>query len=85
MEWDEAARLLPGHGLKVDLSSSLYQWKPEHTAEVIHAFGVENVFYGTDYPMWDPAIELQRFMEVPLTPREREDIFWNNAASYFKL
>ena len=85
MEWDFAADMLPGHGLTVDCSSALFQWTPERAAEVIRAFGTENVIYGTDYPMWDPEQEVKRFLQVPLTDTEREDILWNNAARIFDL
>lgn len=82
-EWDEAMELLPGHGFMIDTSSSLYKLPPEQAVEMIHRFGAENVFYGTDYPMWTPADELGRFLRLKLTDREREDILWNNAARLF--
>lgn len=85
MEWESAAAQLPGHGLTVDLSSSLFHWQPEQAAEVIHRFGAKNVLYGSDYPMWNPAEELARFMKLPLTDAEREDILWNNAARLLQL
>lgn len=85
MEWNRAEELLLGEGLTVDASSSLFQMTPEHAAEIIRGFGTENVLYGTDYPMWDPAEELRRFMRVPLTERERADILWNNANRLLKL
>ena len=84
-QWDDAAACLPGNGLFVDLSSSLYQLAPDRAAEIIRRFGTENVLYGTDYPMWDPEEELQRFLRLPLTDAERADIFWNNADRLFKL
>ena len=46
---------------------------------------LENMLYGTDYPMWEPTGELERFMRLGLTDREREDILWNNAARIFGL
>lgn len=85
MEWDDAADILPGNGLYVDTSSALFRWTPEHAADIIHRFGAEYVLYGTDYPMWDPTEELQRFMRIPLTEQERADICWNNAANLLKL
>ena len=85
MEWDKAVELLGGHNLVVDCSSSLYQWTPEQAAKAIHAFGTDRVLYGTDYPMWTPEEELERFMRIPLSDQEREDILWNNAARLLKL
>lgn len=84
-EWDRAMEILPGHGLIVDTSSSLYRWPAEMATEAVHRFGVENVLYGTDYPMWSPAQELKRFMQLGLTDREREDILWNNAVRLLQL
>ena len=85
-EWDRALELLPGQeGLLFDTSSSLYKWPAEKATEAVRRFGVENMLYGTDYPMWEPAGELERFMRMGLTDSEREDILWNNAARVFGL
>lgn len=85
-EWDTAARLLPGHeGIMVDTSSSLYRWPAEEATQLIRKLGAKNVFFGTDYPMWSPKEELERFMQLDLTDEEREDILWNNAARLFNL
>lgn len=82
-EWDTAAALLPGNGLLIDTSSSLYKWSPKKAAEAIRHFGVENVLFGSDFPMWNPEEELQRFLQMDLSASEREDILWNNAARIF--
>ena len=69
----------------MDTSSTLYRWPAGKATEAVRRFGVENVLFGTDYPMWSPREELQRFMQLDLTDREREDILWNNAARLFQL
>ena len=84
-EWEEAEELLAGHDLMFDSSSTLYTYPAEAATRAIHRFGVENVFFGSDYPMWTPKGELERFMRMKLTDREREDILWNNAARLFQL
>lgn len=85
-EWERAAELLPGNeGLVVDTSSSLYKFPADQAVAMIRKLGAENVLYGTDYPMWDPKEELQRFMKLALTDQERADILWNNAARMFQL
>lgn len=84
-EWDRALELLPGHGLLFDTSSSLYKWPAEKATEAVHRFGVENMLFGSDYPMWEPREELGRFMQMQLSDSEREDILWNNAARLFGL
>ena len=84
-ELQEAEDLLPGHDLMFDTSSTLYQYPPEKVVEVIRRFGVENMIYGSDYPMFSPEEELERFLRLPLTDREFEDILWNNAARLLQL
>ena len=37
--------------------------------------------FGTDYPMWEPERELERFMSLPLHNDEREQVLWKTAAS----
>ncbi|MBQ3575767.1 MAG: amidohydrolase family protein [Clostridia bacterium] len=85
-EWDRAAELLPGHeGIVVDTCSSLYKFSKDKAVDMIRKLGAENVFFGSDYPMWEPKDELERFMQLNLTDREREDILWNNAERMFQL
>ena len=45
----------------------------------MRTYGTKNVLFGSDYPMWSPDIEVERFMRIPLTDQERSDILWNNA------
>ena len=78
-EWEKAAGLLPGNGLYVDTSSSLHALEPSHAADIIHAFGVEYVMFGSDFPMWTPDMELKKFDRMPLTEAERELILGKNA------
>lgn len=77
--WNEAWRVLAGRrGVWVDTSSSLYAITPEEGAEVIRHYGVENVFFGTDYPMWEPKEEIDKFLKLPLTAQEQEQILHLN-------
>lgn len=84
-QWESASALLPGHGLLVDTSSTLFRWPAERATEAVRRFGVENVLFGTDYPMWNPKEEIGRFMQMGLTDAEREDVLWNNAARLLQL
>lgn len=78
-EWDKGAALFEHSGIYADCSSSLYAMSPEHAAELIRKIGVDRVMWGTDYPMWDTAEELERFGRLPLTEDEREMILGGNA------
>lgn len=77
--WNDAWKLLAGRSnVYVDCSSSLYALEPEEAVKIIHRYGAKQVFFGTDYPMWKPREEVARFMALPLTEEEREDILHRN-------
>ena len=77
--WDESEKYLIGkENVYIDTSSSLFVLTPEYAAELIRRHGAERVLFGTDYPMWDPTEEIERFMRMPLTEEEREMIFAKN-------
>lgn len=78
-KWDEAADLFSGSGIYTDLSSSLYAMTPEHAAKLIREIDTKRVMFGTDYPMWSAAEELERFRRLPLSDEERQDILYRNA------
>ena len=82
--WEEATqKLCKYNNFLVDCSSSLYAITPEKAKELIHIYGVERVLFGTDYPLWKPEDEIERFMKIDLTEEEREAIFYTNAAKLF--
>ena len=82
--WDEAVeKLSKFENFYVDCSSSLYAMTAEKAKELIKAYGVDRVLFGTDYPMWDIETEIDRFMKIELTEEEREAILYNNAARLF--
>ena len=84
--WDEAEKQLAGYdNLYVDCSSSLYAMSHEKAEELIHTYGADRVLFGTDYPMWDIDTELERFMKLDLTEKERESIFSLNAQKLFGI
>ncbi|MBR5539606.1 MAG: amidohydrolase [Clostridia bacterium] len=84
--WEEATKKLYGYkNLYVDCSSSLYAISPEKAKELILAYGADRVLFGTDYPLWEPETELERFMQIDLSQKQREDILFNNAAKLFGI
>ena len=85
--WDEATAQLAGRfdNLWVDCSSSFFAMDDAHAKELIDAYGAERVLFGKDYPMWNPAQELERFLSLQLPQRDGENILYNNAARLFGL
>lgn len=84
--WEEATKILSGRkGFYVDCSSAFYALSDEKIMECINAYGVDNVVFGTDYPMWKPKDEVDRLKSLPLTDEEKEKIFWKNAVRIYGL
>ncbi len=82
--WEEATRELCGYdNLMVDTSSSLYAISPEKGAELVRMYGAERVLFATDYPMWKPDEELERFYKMGLTDEENEIIMSRNPRRLF--
>ena len=76
--WEKVARELPGENVYVDTSSSLFALEPREATRIIRAYGIDRALYGTDFPMWHPVGELERFDRLDLTDDEREKILWKN-------
>ncbi len=83
--WDEGCAALAGRpGLWVDCSDCMFAMPPEQAASLIHRYGTDRVFFGSDYPVWDPAREVERFMAIPLRPAEQEQILHQNFESFWE-
>ena len=84
--WDDAEEYLLGKtGIYIDTSSSLFKLPPERASRLIYKHGPDKVLFGTDYPMWNPVEELERFMKVEMKDSDRENIFYNNAAKLYNI
>lgn len=84
--WDEAVEKLSGlPNFYVDTSSSLYELPPEKATDIIRQYGVDKVLFGSDFPVFSPDIELERFMQLPLTDDERKKILSQNVLRLYKL
>lgn len=77
-QWEDAERYLGQPNIYYDTSSSLFILAPKDAVRIIEHFGADRFMFGTDYPMWLHEQELARFMALPLTAQQRQDILWNN-------
>ncbi len=76
--WDKGAEIFEGSGIYADCSSSLYALAPDRAAKLIRKIGADKVFWGTDYPLWGAAEELERFRSLPLSDEEKDKILGGN-------
>ncbi len=82
---DVAREVLTDTDCLFDTSSSLMFMEPGAAEEYIRHYGAERFLYGTDYPMWDPVTEVERFFRLDLTEDEKAQIAWKTAAKLLKL
>ena len=83
--WDAAQKLAGHPNLWFDSSSSLPLLGPEEAVKLIRTLGTNRVMFASDYPLSYPSTELARFMALPLTEDERENLLYNNAAHFLHL
>lgn len=77
--WEDAQRYLGYQpNIYYDTSSSLFILPPDDAVRIIEHCGTDHFMFGTDYPMWLHEQELERFMALPMSQQQREDILWNN-------
>ncbi len=93
--WQEAAELLSDTGICIDTAFSLgamslapgAPWEEAElrmlteaeALDLIRAWGVDRVLFGTDSPWGDPAEELEKIRSLPLSDKEKEAICGGNA------
>ncbi len=85
-QWSDGHQMLAGRpNVWVDTSSSLYAIPVDEARAIIEHYGVARVIFGTDYPMWTPKQELERFWALGFGPQERERILYKNGAELLGL
>lgn len=78
-EWAAAQRALTGfENVWTDTSSSLYAMDKNKARSLIRRYDRHRVMFGSDYPMWNPKEELERFLALGLTDEENELILRKN-------
>lgn len=83
--WDSAEELLKRYNVKVDTSSSLFALDKEYVKKLIYHYGVENCFFGTDFPLMNYPEEIKSFMELGLPYEEARRILSLNFREYFNI
>lgn len=84
-EWNDARAVLHGTNVYVDTSSSLFACSVEDARRSIEHFGVEKTMFGTDFPMWTPKDELERFFSMGYGEEDNRKMLYDNFAKLFSL
>lgn len=78
MHWEEAYKLPCLPNLYFDCSSTLAFIKPDYMLRMLERFGTSQFFFGTDFPMWQPEQELERFEALGLGEQVTKAILHDN-------
>ena len=81
--WKRRPIVLAGAPVVYDTSSMLAWASPQEVLELIDALGVEKLMWGTDFPMWDHAEEMERFLALGLSPEQNRAILYDNFARFY--
>ena len=79
---DYALEFLEDEGCFLDMSSSMRFLGPRRTRELVHIYGCDRILFGSDFPMWRPAEELDKFTSLGFTEAEMEAMCWHNAERF---
>ena len=83
--YETARDLLADKDCIFDISSSMMFMEPGVAEQYINSYGAERMAYGTDYPLWDPVEEVNRFLQLKLTDDQFEQIAHKTAQRMLKL
>ena len=72
--YELAAEELKDKDCFFDVSSSLMFMEEGVAERYINRHGAERFVYGSDYPMWNPVVEMERFQRLKLTDTQKEQI-----------
>lgn len=66
----------------LDASSSIEFLGLQRTVELCRAYGCHRMMFGSDFPMWQPASELSRFMDAGFSDEELKMMLGENAMRF---
>lgn len=83
--YETAFELLHGMDCIFDVSSSMMFMESGVAEKYIRMYGAERMAFGTDYPLWDPVKETERFLRLKLTDEEFEQIGHKTVERFLNL
>ncbi len=81
--WDRSRKHIMPENVFYDTSSSLMFLGKERALDYLEWMGAERFLFGTDFPMWTPTSEIERFMALGLDETTRDRILYKNFETLF--
>ena len=83
--WNEALEVLkPSEYLFFDISSTLQFINADLLMKFIRKFGESQFFFGSDFPMWSPAKELETLVNFNYPEKLLYQLLYQNYADFLK-
>lgn len=83
--WDEAGKYLADTDVYVDCSEARPFISEEETYNLIMAFGIDRVLFGSDFPVFCTDTAFAYIDALPFTDSEKEKLYHLNAEKLLKL
>ena len=83
--YDTACELLKDTTCVMDISSSMMFMEAGMPERYINIYGAERMAFGSDFPMFDPAQEVEHLMRLNLTDAQKEQIAHKTAERILRL
>ncbi len=84
-EWERVRGYDRGGNLYFDTSSALGMISNEDALSLIDYFGTDRFMFGTDFPMWNPKEEIEKFLALGLSDEDNKKIFNDNFERLFGI
>ena len=82
---DLALEYLEDENCFLDMSSSMRYLGPRRTRELCEIYGADRMMFGSDFPMWNPGSELEKFRALGFSEAEYEKMCWHNAERWLDV
>lgn len=83
--FDLAVEYLLDTNCYLDISSSMSFLGPRRSRELIELYTPKRMLFGSDFPMWTPESELEKFNALGFDEKARELILYRNAEAILKI
>ena len=79
MLYDYALEFLEHERCFLDVSSSMRYLGLRRTRELCEIYGDDRMMFGSDFPMWEPGSEYEKFSSLGFSSADMERMCWHNA------
>lgn len=80
--FDYALEFLQEERCFLDMSSAQMFLGPNRTYELTKLYGTDRLMFGSDFPMWNPIDEYNKYNALPFTEEEKGNLFHRNAERF---